>query len=182
MQPNQSSLLLARETILTGGVIAYPTEGVWGLGCDPSNVDAVHKILQLKNRPLEKGLILIAGEHSQLGKYVTNLPDFPSIETPTTWLVAHGGKAPDWVTGGSEKVAIRISHHPLVKSICEAAGTAITSTSANPAGKPSAMSVNQVKNYFGDELDAVIPGELGGGHGASQIIDWDTKNVIRQAS
>ena len=175
------SVLLAKKTIQSGGVVAYPTEGVWGLGCDPSNQDAVSKILQLKGRAVEKGLILIAGRAEQLNAYVADLPDFPDQIVPTTWLVEHGGLTPDWVSGYSSKVAVRISDHSLVKDICNSAATAIVSTSANPAGMPSAMTIDEVKNYFGDALDAIIPGELGGNTSASQIIDWETKNVIRQA-
>ena len=176
------SVSLAKSTIESGGVIAYPTEGVWGLGCDPSNVEAVKKILCLKSRPIEKGLILVASHRDQLGVYIADMPDLPTLDIPTTWLVDHGGRAPDWVTGGSDKVAVRISAHPVVVGICAALRAAIISTSANPAGQPSAMSAAEVKGYFGDDLDAIIPGELGGSTSASQIVDWHTKNVIRKAS
>jgi len=171
----------AVKAIRNGDVIAYPTEGVWGLGCDPSNAQAVNKILELKGRPQEKGLILIASSAEQLAEYVEDAPEFPDMETPTTWLVRHAGKTPGWISGGRKKVAAKVSSHPMVKNICDELGKPVVSTSANPAGLKPAMTDQEVTNYFGDLIDIIVPGELGGQTGASQIIDWETKQVIRKA-
>lgn len=176
-----SAAELAAKAILAGEVIAYPTEGVWGLGCAPCNFEAVKKILTLKQRPASKGLILLAGSRAQLGTFVERPPEFPEINHATTWLVEHGGRTPDWISGGNAKVAVRITKHPLVVDICAKVGAPIVSTSANPAGEVSAESPEQVRKYFGDLIDFIVPGALGGQAGASQIIDWETKEVIRKA-
>lgn len=171
----------AVRAVVSGQVIAYPTEGVWGLGCDPQNWAAVRRILEIKNRPVEKGMILVAGSSDQLAKFVASPPEFPKNEIPTTWLVAHGGCTPDWISGGSDRVAVRITEHPLVAAICSGAETAIVSTSANPAGKDPALSAEEVQQYFGDLIDVIVPGPLGNQSGPSQILDWETKEVIRSA-
>lgn len=169
------------DALASGNVIAYPTEGVWGLGCDPANEDAVMRILEIKSRPIEKGMILIAGEAEQLSNFVDELPEFPESEIPTTWLVAHGGLTPNWISGGSDKVAVRVSAHPAVQNICASTGSAVVSTSANPAGEEPALTMQEVEQYFGNLIDLIVPGDLGGQTGSSQIIDWETKEIIRRA-
>lgn len=165
-------------------MIAYPTEGVWGLGCDPSNSGAVQRLLQLKSRPLEKGLILIADKASRLSEYVRDLPDpdaLQKVNRPTTWLVEHGGLAPDWLSGGRASLAIRISDHPVVVALCHAANMPLVSTSANPAGKDPARTAEQVSGYFGNLIDVIVPGSLGGQNGASEIRDFKTGAILREA-
>ena len=80
---------LVADAVLSGGVIAYPTEGVWGLGCNPMDEVAVNRVLQLKQRPASKGLILVAGSRDQFQQCLVEIPDFPAIPEPTTWLVRH---------------------------------------------------------------------------------------------
>lgn len=172
---------LAAETILAGGVIAYPTEGVWGLGCNPSDESAVNRILHLKQRPVSKGLILVAGSRDQLNVFVANVPELPEPDFPTTWLLNHGGLTPDWVSGGREKVAARIAKHPIVVALCNKVGMPIISTSANPSNMSPAESAEQVQKYFDTLVDVIVPGDLGGAAGASQIIDWETDEVVREA-
>ena len=170
---------LVADAVLSGGVIAYPTEGVWGLGCNPMDEVAVNRVLQLKQRPASKGLILVAGSRDQFQQCLVEIPDFPAMPGPTTWLVRHGGLTPEWVSGGREKVAIRVSQHPLIMAICAKVGMPIVSTSANPSSMEPASSAEQVRHYFGDLVDVIVPGSLGGASGASQIIDWETKEVAR---
>lgn len=161
-------------------MIAYPTEGVWGLGCDPDDPVAVLKILALKQRPISKGLILVADSPSRVLRFVEDMPEIPDTETPTTWLIAHGGKTPNWISGGSDKVAVRISQHPLVAAICARAKSPIVSTSANPAGMSPARTATKVRQYFGNLIDVIVPGVLGHQTGPSIILDWETKEVIRE--
>lgn len=169
-----------------GGVIAYPTEGVWGLGCNPWNGSAVERLLDLKQRPVHKGLILIAGEIEQFDFLLWDLPDAQlaklrlSWPGPNTWLVPHQGRLPGWITGAHDTVALRVTTHPVVRQLCAAAGP-LVSTSANPGGRPSARSRLRVEQYFHGELDAVVPGALGGARNPSIIRDLQTDQVIRGA-
>lgn len=181
MDEKPSHLDEAVDAIRSGGVIAYPTEGVWGLGCNPSDEGAVNRVLGLKSRPVSKGLILVASDYRQLDQFVAEVPNLPDTETPTTWLINHGGRTPAWVSGGREKVAVRISKHSVVTALCDKVGAPIISTSANPSNRAPAKSAEQVQKYFGNLIDVIVPGALGGASGASQIVDWETKKVIREA-
>ncbi len=176
----------AAVSLSKGGVIAYPTEGVWGLGCDPANEGAVTRLLALKSRPVEKGLILVAGKVDQLSDYFAELPDEKSLQVghgrPVTWVVNHGGCCPHWLSGGRDTLAIRLTDHPVIRALCRETGQALVSTSANPAGREPALSLEEVKNYFGDLIDVMVEGELGGENGASEIRDFQTGKILREAS
>ena len=174
----------AVKTINTGGVIAYPTESVYGLGCCPEDFKSVIKILNLKNRSLEKGLILVAASIEQLEDYIF----FPTAEVkdrvlatwpgPVTWLMPARPTTPLWITGCHSTVAVRISAHPVVHRLCEAVG-ALVSTSANPGGYPPAKSAFKVLNYFGDTLDYILHGEVEKCGRPTIIKDAQTGKVIR---
>ena len=169
-----------------GDVFAYPTEAVFGLGCDPQNKDAVYKILALKNREVEKGMILIASDFSQVDPYVefASLPDenkqriLRSWPGPVTWLLPKSNYTPDWISGDSDMVAVRITAHPLVRQMCDVVGQAIVSTSANPANLPPARNYHEIAKYFGKELSA-IQGNLGKHRSPSKIFHSQTMEVIR---
>ncbi len=166
-----------------GAVIAYPSEGVWGLGCDPGNGEAVSRILSLKGRVPEKGLILIADRLDRFTPFLGQVPALPEtdLHSPTaiTWVVNHGGAAPHWLRGDRATLAIRITNHPIARELCRSAEMALVSTSANPSGASSALSAEQVVAYFGDSIDMVVPGELGGQKGASEIRDLASGRVLR---
>lgn len=172
--------------LLNGGVIAYPTEGVWGLGCDPFDEDAVMRILALKKRPVEKGLILIASDVAQVAALVdaltpeqrdTVLATWPG---PTTWLLPDPAQlVPGWIKGKFATVAVRVSAHPGVVQLCRGFGGPIVSTSANPADAPPATSRVRVMTWFGGKLDYVVPGRLGGQRGPSTIRDLHSAQPIR---
>lgn len=173
------------EALQAGGVIAYPTEGVWGLGCDPTKTQSVQSILDKKNRPVSKGLILASGNIEHFKPLLLGLDQSvldainASWPGPTTWLVPHKGLVPEIVHGDSDKVAIRVSAHPVVAALTEAFGSAIVSTSANPSGAPAATEREQVVGYFRHSDVTISPGSTGGRKGASTIIDALTGNVIR---
>lgn len=178
-QPEIARLLKA------GGLVAYPTEAVWGLGCDPDNEQAVHKLLALKQRPMEKGLILVAAEMAQFEPYLDGLPlnlretlraSWPG---PVTWLVPDNGRAASWVRGQHSSVALRVSAHPAVAALCRAFGGPLISTSANRAGEPEARDAATVQREFGAELAAIVPGELGGSTRPSEIRDLLSGSVLR---
>ena len=127
----------AAQLLHTGGVIAYPTEAVWGLGADPFNSAAVDRLLALKQRSIDKGLIIVAANIEQLESYLLTLSSQQreQLETswpgPITWLVPNNNMFPPWICGRYTKVALRVSRHPVVQSLCLAFGGPIVSTSAN---------------------------------------------------
>lgn len=181
-----NSMQTAAAVLRDGGVIAYPTEGVWGLGCDPGNEAAVHRILALKIRDVEKGLILVAGNLQQVEPLIANLdPAYRQLLNdtwpgPHTWLVPDVDQTiPRWIKGQFDTVAVRVSDHPGVVALCEAFGGMIVSTSANPADLPPALTREDVDAYFPRGIDLVVPGELGGQQGPSTIRDLMSQTVIR---
>jgi len=173
------------KRLLAGGVVAYPTEGVWGLGCDPWNEDAVGRILTIKQRPLDKGLILIAADYEQLAPLLAPLSSdlihrlteyWPG---PYTWVVPHNGSLPGWVTGQRDTIAVRVSGHPMARALCRHAGIPLVSTSANRGGKPAIKDRLQVCLKLGRELDGIAPGKTFAGAQPSQIRDLLTGQVLR---
>lgn len=183
--PSQS-LQKAVATLHAGGVIAYPTEAVWGLGCDPFNALAVDRILRLKQRPMEKGLIVVAANMQQLAPVLEGLSAAEkavlaeSWPGPTTWLLPDPHQCfPVWIRGSFATVAVRVSAHPLVNKLCLAYGGPIVSTSANPAALPPARSRLRVLRWFGRNLDYVLAGPLGGRPTPSTIRDLRSGQVFR---
>lgn len=183
--PNCTSLNTAVAALQEEGVIAYPTEAVWGLGCNPDSTCALTRLLALKYRDPSKGVILVAAGLDQLMPWLDGLSAAqcrllvqPS-DTPTTWLVPDNGRAHRLVRGDHQRVALRICRHPLVASLCRAFGGPLVSTSANRAGEPSAMNSVQVRTIFGDALDGMLDGPLGGHERPSTIRDLVTGQVLR---
>src|SRR5690606_22186960 len=182
---------LAARYLRGGGVIAYPTEGVWGLGCDPDNEDAVARLQALKQRDPAKGLILIAASIEQVRPYLGGLNQDQLRKLASTWpgaytwIVPDNGAAPLWVTGGKPGLALRVSAHPVVRALCEAFGGPLISTSANPAGRPAPLSALRVRRYFSSrpplQPDYVLKGPLGGQRGPTPIRELISDKVVRGA-
>ncbi len=177
----------AAQVIHQGGVIAYPTEAVFGLGCDPRNGAAVHRILQMKRRPADKGLILIAASIEQLEPYVDfSRLDRATLETihaswpgPNTWLIPAKHQTPTWLRGKHNTLAVRVTAHPIAKGLCEAAKSALVSTSANISSHPPATSVKQCRFIFRQQLDHIVAGEVDTNAKPSTIRDALTGEIIR---
>lgn len=174
----------AARVIQGGGVIAYPTEAVWGLGCDPWDEEAVDRLLAIKSRSVDKGLIVVADNIRQFDFLFEDFPDTwidrmsATWPGPNTWLVPHQGLLPEWVTGVHDTVALRVSDHPVVRELCALVGPLI-STSANPQGLPAAKSRLRVEQYFRGQLDLVLGGALGGRKNPSVIRDLVTGDIVR---
>jgi L-threonylcarbamoyladenylate synthase len=168
-----------------GGVVACPTEAVWGLSCDPVNEDAVTRLLALKGRPVGKGLILVAADMAQLDGLLHDLePVYLSKLTlswpgSTTWLVPHRGRVPRWICGDFDTVAVRVSAHPVVGSLCRAFGGPLVSTSANVAGHQPAREQFQVWRYFGEGVDGIVPGRPGADERPTMIRDLESDTIVR---
>ena len=167
-----------------GGVIAYPTEAVFGLGCVPTNKHSVHRILKLKRRSIRKGLILIAGEISQLEEFVDfskiiNVQAvFHSWPGPVTWLIPARRMTPVWLKGEHRTLAVRVSSCNLIKSLCSELGP-IVSTSANTHNAAPAKSFQRVRTYFPKGIDYVIPAKIANNDNPSEIRDAQTGNILR---
>ncbi len=167
-----------------GGVIAYPTETVWGFGCVPTNTQAVQRILDIKGRSASKGLIIIAASAEQLTPWVTELsPEqwqrlSQQNERPTTWIVPAALSVPHLVTGGRSTIAVRVTSHPQIARLCQRVGP-IVSTSANRSGKPVVANRFHCILQFAGEVDWVLPGDCGGSGQSSRIIDMQSGKVIR---
>jgi L-threonylcarbamoyladenylate synthase len=176
----------AARCLRGGGIIAYPTEGVFGLGCDPFDVDAVLRILDLKGRGIEHGVILIGAELSHiepfigavdraaLGRAVATWPG------PHTWLLPAAPTVPGWIRGAHRTVALRITAHPVAAALCKQAGGALVSTSANRHGHPPARSALEVRLKFGDAVDFVLGGSTGPSRRPTEIRDAVTGKVVRR--
>ena len=167
-----------------GGVIAYPTESVYGLGCDPLDPLAVARLLDLKQRPVDKGLILLASDLDQLLPFIELTAEQKNkltrgTDKPTTWLVTASEFTPQWITGKHEKVAVRITRHRTARQLCESLGFPIVSTSANRGGQPPARSAVKVKTYFNNELDFILAGATGLLGKPTEIRDLDTDKILR---
>lgn len=151
-----------------GGVIAYPTEGVWGLGCDPRREAALLRLLALKRRDWRKGLVLIAADFAQLEPYVERPSKsalkraFDTWPGPATWVFPCAADASPLLTGERHSIAVRVTAHPIAAELCAAFGGALVSTSANLADRPPARSATEVRLAFRNALDAIVPGALGG--------------------
>jgi L-threonylcarbamoyladenylate synthase len=174
-------LRAAARALRAGGVVAYPTEGVWGLGCDPLNFDAVTRLLALKRRHWSKGLILVAADFAQLQPFV-QLPSrtaqkraFSTWPGPTTWVFPAAQAAPMWISGERDTLAVRVTAHPVARALCEAFGGALVSTSANREGRAPARSAT-----FRDGIDALVPGALGGLAGPTVIRDVVSGLILRR--
>lgn len=171
----------AANVLHQGGIVAYPTESCFGLGCNPTNESTVSRLLDLKRREVEKGLILIAADIEQLSPYVATFPRKALVTWPGpyTWLLEPTPSAPAWITGGHDRIAVRVIAHPQAAALCRQAGMAIVSTSANRAGELPAKSRDEVSRYFGDDIDYVLPGEIGKLERPTPITDGITGEIIR---
>lgn len=175
----------AARWIKAGGIVAYPTEGVYGLGCHPRLEAAVLRLLAIKKRDINKGLILIAADFDQLREYVVPLdeeamrPVLASWPGPFTWLLPARPSAPGWVRGNHETIAVRVTAHPTASALCRAAGTALVSTSANLSGRAPSRSAVEVRKQLGTEVDFLLSGPLGTLHRPTPILDGRTGAFVR---
>jgi L-threonylcarbamoyladenylate synthase len=175
----------AVELLRAGHVIAYPTEAVFGLGCDPANEIAVRKLLSIKGRHESAGLVLIASDFAQLEPWVAEvdqeLLDRAMQRWPgsVTWLFPKAPAVPDYVAGKHDTIAVRITSHAPSRDLCEAFGGPLISTSANHTAARPARSAGEVDKSFGHQLAGILEGPLGGTDKPSEIRDLKTGKIFR---
>ncbi len=174
------------RAILRGAVFGYPTDTIWGFGCHPLLAPSVLRILQIKRRSPEKGLILLSSRIDYCLPYLEidndelNRIRHP-VERPTTWLVPASETCPAWIRGDFPTVAIRVTDHPLVKSLCGAIEAPVVSTSANRAGRSPVRNALQMRRQFGAELDFIVTGFETGGARASEIKSLHSGKTVRNS-
>ncbi len=167
---------------LNGAVFAYPTEAVFGLGCDPKNEKAVMRLLEIKQRSISKGLILIASDFSQVESYLKPISSKQksfTLPSDTTYIYPADSNAPRWLTGDFDSLAVRITKHPLVRELCTHLGSALVSTSANLTGEEPAKTAQQVATGLDGLIDIILDGELGDLDKPTQIRDSISGQIIR---
>ena len=168
-----------------GGLIAYPTESCYGLGCDPSNRKAVQRILKLKQRLQRKGLILIASQYSQVARYLKPLTSNEQAKLQrdgaqaVTYLMPVADSAPRWLRGDHDTLAVRLTAHPLAKRLCREARSALVSTSANRSGCRPAKTYAECQRLFGNKV-WVLRGRVGKRKQPSTIRAWVGGKILRK--
>jgi L-threonylcarbamoyladenylate synthase len=168
-----------------GGLIAYPTESCYGLGCDPANRKAVQRILKLKQRPQRKGLILIASDYHQVARYLQplTLAEQDKLQNDgaqaVTYLLPTRSSAPRWLRGEHDTLAIRLTAHPFAKQLCRSANSALVSTSANRSGQRPAKTFAECQRIFGKKV-WVLRGRVGKRKQPSTIRAWSDGKIIRK--
>lgn len=177
----------AAQVLADGGVIAYPTEAVYGLGCDPKNTEAIRKLLALKQRHPRKGLILIASDFLQLEPFIQPIAPAAFVQVknswpgPYTWVFPAQEWVPYELRGDHNTLAVRVSAHPTVKKLCDRFGSAIVSTSANKSGRLPTRDQRTTAIMFNNQVDLIVPGKVGGQNNPTEIRDAITGETLRRA-
>jgi len=175
----------AAQVLRAGGVVAYPTEAVYGLGCDPFNESALTRLLRIKQRRWQQGLIVIAADVGQLGPFLAPVEDAiwrrvsASWPGPNTWVLpAKEGLSP-LLIGEHDSIAVRVTAHPVAAALCRAFGGPIVSTSANLSGQPPARSVFEVRWQLNEAVDCIVEGTVDRQARPSTIRDARSGRVLR---
>lgn len=183
--PSDRQPVIARavEALRAGGLVGHPTEGVWGLACDPHNESAVDALLALKQRSVDQGLIVIGDSAAAFEPELAALTEQQRAAVVSTWpdavtFILPNQQFPAWITGGRPGVAARVPDHDLSRALCAAFGGALVSTSLNPSGAPPALTEEQARAYF-PSLAAFVAGDTSGREGPSQLRDAITGEILR---
>ena len=181
-----AAIAAAVAALRSGGVVAYPTEAVYGLGVDPHDRAAVARLFELKRRPPDQGVLLIAADFAQVEKYIDASTPATALARarstwpgPHTWVFPRSSAAPSWLTGAHAGIALRVSAHPLAAALCRAFAGALVSTSANRHGEAPARTAADVRSAFGDELAYILDGPIGELERPTPVHDAVTGAAIR---
>ena len=183
--PSRNAIRYASSAVKHGGVIAYPTEAVYGLGCDPNNPAAINRLLAIKQRSVDLGLILIAADFEQLEGFIAPISEndlsrlMQNWPGPQTWVIPAAAGIAGSLTGEYSTIAVRVTAHPIARALCEQCGHALVSTSANVSGSEPARDAATVRRTLGDQLDYILGGEVGDLDGPTPIRDLLTGKVLR---
>jgi L-threonylcarbamoyladenylate synthase len=180
---------LAAQAVADGGVVAFPTDTVYGIGCDPYCVQAINAIYQIKGRAQQKALPLLLSGHARLAQVAGALPDTAAMLGGRFWpgaLTLVVPRAPGLPSelGGDSTIAVRVPAHDGLRAFIEACGGAIASTSANLSGQPDALDAGQVADYFGESVDMIVDGGRVRGGVPSTVVDCTVEPpvILRQGA
>ncbi len=182
---DHTAIAEAVAALRAGGIIAYPTEAVYGLGCDPRDRDAVARLFTLKQRPPGQGVLLIAADYPQVEKFIGAVAGDAVARAratwpgPHTWVFPRSAATPEWLAGEHAGIALRVTAHPLAAALCRAFGHALVSTSANRHGAVPARTAGEVRLAFGGTLAYVLEGVTGGLGRPTPIRDAISGEVFR---
>lgn len=175
----------AANIVLSGGVIAYPTEAVYGLGCNPYDARAAIRLLEIKQREPEQGVILVGSHLGQFADFIQPLDNAIHEKViahwpgPVTWLLPASGDCPYWLRGRHETIAVRVTAHELTRKLCDACDLPLVSTSANRHGKMPAHTALQVRLRLGSAVDMIVNGRTDGNMRPSEIWHAVTNQRLR---
>lgn len=181
---NDDEVQRATDILLTGGVVAHACEGVWGLACDAYSFASVQRILELKRRPIQNGLILIGDQAAEFSVELMGLNEEQREEVvnswpgPETWIL-ETHRFPAWITGGRGTVAVRVPGHEQAREMARRFGGPLVSTSANRSGEEPGTCQTEVAKSLGDEVDYLLPGATSGSMGPSRIRVAGSGEVLR---
>ncbi len=185
MTVHVDDLKAAAEVIHAGGIVAYPTESCYGLGCDPRRNESIRYLLKIKRRQWQQGLILIAARMQQLVRYI-DCSHRVAVQRatkvwpgPYTWLFPAQPGVSRWLTGEFDTIAVRVTAHPGAAALCNYSRLPLVSTSANRHGRVPARSAEAVRREFGDEVDYVLRGNLGSQPNPTEIRNAMTNELVR---
>lgn len=168
--------------IKQGAIIVYPTDTVWGIGCHPLLQQSVQQVCRIKQRPLNKPMILLASTAAQLQFFIqadTDTLPAATPTTPTTWIVEASEDCPGWLKTTGNTIACRVTRHPLITALCGRLNFPLISTSANLSGRTTIRNSIQAERQFGKLADVVVHGYSTGGKKASKIIHLKTGQLLR---
>jgi len=175
----------AADVVRLGGVVAYPTESCFGLGCDPNSVKAVERILRMKKRSRGKGVILVADRFERFVPFIEPLSEDLLCKMqamwpgPNTWLCPARSSCSPWLKGDHDTLAIRVTAHWPAARLAQRAQTAVVSTSANVSSNPALTTAKAVRKTFGTLVDYVVDLPIGHDQKPSTIRNATTGEVIR---
>ncbi|MGH2437704.1 MAG: L-threonylcarbamoyladenylate synthase [bacterium] len=180
----------AVETLSAGGVIVFPTDTVYGVGCRIDNDDAVRRVYAVKNRPRTEALPVLLADVAQLDQYARDVPAVARRLVGRFWpgaltvVVRRSDRMPSLVAGGGSTVALRVPNHPVPRALIGKAGVPIVGTSANTHGMPSPVTAQQAVFDLGDRVDLVLDGGRVPGGRESTVVDvtTDPPRVLREGA
>ncbi|PIV14474.1 MAG: tRNA threonylcarbamoyladenosine biosynthesis protein RimN [Gallionellales bacterium CG03_land_8_20_14_0_80_55_15] len=184
MQRIRVSLRRVAAHLKAGGLIGYPTESCYGLGCDPAHRAAVLRLLKLKQRQQRKGLIIIAYSYKQVARYVRPITPAEQVSLRNdaaqaiTYLLPAKPSTPRWLRGEHDTLAVRLTAHPFARQLCRGVHGALVSTSANRSGMIPAKTYTECQRMFGKDV-WVLPGWVGKRKQPSRIVSWADGKILR---
>jgi L-threonylcarbamoyladenylate synthase len=177
LKADSKGIARASRIILQGGIVAFPTETFYGLGADAGDVGALQKVFQIKGREEHKPLLLLLADRTWVPGLVKKIPAVAGClmenfwPGPLTLIFEASPHLPILLTGGTGKVGLRISSHPVAQALVQKVGRAITGTSANLSGQPSASLAARVSQALGRQIDVILDGGKTTGGLGSTVLD-----------